>query len=98
MSCKSYNCEYWDDNKKICSDERVFINQSGDRVCGKRDDAVFIDGETSKESKVIASLIMVCKLTVDSQGWDGNNDDRWAGFYKKAKKTLKEAKEFFNLK
>jgi hypothetical protein len=77
---------------------RKFVQMNEFLLIKAEIESAFIDGETSKESKVIASLIMVCKLTVDSQAWDGNNDDRWAGFYKKAKKTLKEAKEFFNLK
>ncbi len=43
----------------------------------------------------LAKLREVVILTIESQGWDGNdpNDNRWREFYSKAKKVLDEIKE-----
>lgn len=38
----------------------------------------------------IKELEAVVSMTVDSQGWDGNNDSRWPMFYESARKCLKQ--------
>jgi len=34
------------------------------------------------------ALLEVARLAASSQGWDGNNDDRWAEFYRLAKEAI----------
>ena len=36
----------------------------------------------------IKQLEEVAKMAVSSQGWDGNNDERWLEFYRRAKASL----------
>ena len=40
--------------------------------------------------KQAPALLEVCRLAVESQGWDGGdpNEDRWLDFYRRARATL----------
>ena len=39
-SCELLDCPFW--NGSICTDERKLVNESGDEVCGLRDDAILV--------------------------------------------------------
>ena len=39
--CELLDCPFWNGNR--CTDERKFVNEYGDEVCGLRDDSILVD-------------------------------------------------------
>ena len=79
----------WDDIKWLIVRIKELEGTQWDRIANDLTEAKSENAKLLARVKVLEDVV---KLTVASQGWDGNNpdDDRWTKLYEKARASIQK--------